>query len=202
MPRRHATLAAGEGPPQGAAEAPSAARCSILLPLPLAGAYDYAAPGSVPPPGTFVTVPLGGRTVPGVVWDGAAGEGVAAERLRPIAALLDVPPMPEELRRFVDWVAAYTMTPPGAVLRMAMSVPAALAPPRPARGCAPTAAGKAALAAESGLTAARRRVLSAAAEGPPRGIAELARAAGCGAGVVRGLLDTGFLRLVALAAPS
>src|SRR6185437_12475713 len=167
MPRRHATLAAGEGPPQGAAEAPSAARCSILLPLPLAGAYDYAAPGSVPPPGTFVTVPLGGRTVPGVVWDRAAGEGVAAERLRPIAALLDVPPMPEELRRFVDWVAAYTLTPPGAVLRMAMSVPAALAPPR-----------------------------------PPRGIAELARAAGCGAGVVRGLLDTGFLRLVALAAPS
>jgi primosomal protein N' (replication factor Y) len=205
MPRRHATLAAGEGPPQGPAEVPSAARCSILLPLPLAGAYDYAAPGSVPPPGTFVTVPLGGRTVPGVVWDGAAGEGVAAERLRPIAALLDVPPMPEELRRFVDWVAAYTMTPPGAVLRMAMSVPAALAPPRPARGCVPTPAGEAALGAESGepkLTAARRRVLSLATEGPPRPAAELARAAGCGAGIVRGLLDAGLLRLVALAAPS
>src|SRR5690348_10030750 len=161
MPRRHATLAAGESPPAGGVGAPAAARCRVLLPLPLAGAYDYAAEGPGPPlPGTFVTVPLGRRVLAGVVWDGDPGEGVAEERLRPIAACLDVPPMPAELRRFVDWVAAYTLAPPGAVLRMAMSVPTALAPPRLVHGCMVTAAGEAVLGAESGertLTAARRR---------------------------------------------
>jgi primosomal protein N' (replication factor Y) (superfamily II helicase) len=34
----------------------------------------------------------------------------------------------------VDWVAAYTLSPPGAVLRMAMSAPAALEPPPPQAG--------------------------------------------------------------------
>ena len=38
--------------------------------------------------------------------------------------------MADALRRFVDWVAAYTLAPPGAVLRMAMSVPSALEAPK------------------------------------------------------------------------
>ncbi|MCX7368459.1 MAG: hypothetical protein NTX90_06090, partial [Alphaproteobacteria bacterium] len=47
----------------------SAKRLRVLLPLPLADAYDYRAEGEVPPPGSFVAVPLGGRQVLGVVWD-------------------------------------------------------------------------------------------------------------------------------------
>ena len=45
----------------------SAKRLRVLLPLPLADAYDYRAEGDAPPPGSFVAVPLGGRQVLGVV---------------------------------------------------------------------------------------------------------------------------------------
>src|SRR5262245_23303011 len=118
MPPRNVTFAARDAPEttqaglaEGKEEAP---RCSVLLPLPLEGAYDYLAPGPTGlEPGTYVTVPLGRRIVPGVVWDVAPdGDAVASERLRPVEGILDVPPMREELRRFVNWVAAYTMTAP------------------------------------------------------------------------------------------
>jgi primosomal protein N' (replication factor Y) len=119
------------------------ARVRVLLPLPLDGAYDYkAAQGLDLAPGDFVRVPLGSRHVNGVVWDEAApsDESVAEERLKPVAERLDVPPMSHAMRRFIDWVAAYTMTPPGAVLRMAMSVEAALERPRPMMALAPSPA--------------------------------------------------------------
>src|SRR6185437_15893602 len=108
------------------AEAASAARVRVLLPLPLAGAYDYAVPpGMNVAAGDFVSVPLGARRVAGVVW-GQATDEVDAKKVKPIAARLAAPPMSEELRQLIDWVANYTLSPPGAVLRMAMSVPDAL----------------------------------------------------------------------------
>ena len=103
-------------------------RRRVLLPLPLAGAYDYRVPEGmepVPEPGAFVQVPLGGRETLGVVWDGEADPALPERRLKNITAVLDVPPMTASLRKFVDWVAAYTVSPPGAVLRMAMSSPSA-----------------------------------------------------------------------------
>src|SRR5579884_1653768 len=137
-------------------------RLKVLLPLPLAGALDYRAPtGAAPPaPGSFVRVPLGTRDRIGVVWDGAAdGDGPSPARLKPVLETLPTPPLRPELRRFVERVALYTMAPPGAVLRMAMSVAEALLPPPPRRACAPTTAGLAALAGAAKLTPARRRVL-------------------------------------------
>jgi len=179
-------------------------RWQILLPLPLSGAYDYVAPiGLDVAPGDFVMVPLGRRVVAGVVWAAGAADGIAAERLKPIDSRLDVPRMAEPLRRFVDWVSAYTLTPQGAVLRMTMSVGEALLPARAIAACALAEAGRAALDdADAGktLTPARRRVLRELADGPPRPISDLARAAGCGTGVVRGLLDSGLLMRVALPA--
>ncbi|MDP7344057.1 MAG: primosomal protein N', partial [Alphaproteobacteria bacterium] len=103
-----------------------ASRVAVLLPLGLDTAYDYllTADESVPV-GTFVRVPLGSREVTGVVWrqvpDDTEG-GVAPEKLKQIAAVLPVPPLPESLRQLVDWVAEYTLAKRGAVLRMAMSV--------------------------------------------------------------------------------
>ena len=102
----------------------------MLLPLPLADAYDYSVPdGLEVAAGHFVVVPLGKRETVGVVWGEGSGE-VAPGKLRDIADVLPALPMAEPLRRFVDWVAAYTLAPPGAVLRMAMSVPSALEAPK------------------------------------------------------------------------
>jgi primosomal protein N' (replication factor Y) len=172
-------------------------RLRVLLPLPLPAALDYLAPegAEIPEPGSFVRVPLGQRHVVGVVWDGANDE-LAPERLRPMLETVPAPRLRPELRRFVERVAAYTMAPPGAVLRMAMSVLEALQPPRPRRLCAASASGLAALAnGDQGpsLTPLRRRVLETLRLMGPLPPAELARLSGCGSGVVRSLVAGGFV---------
>src|SRR5271170_7006692 len=175
----------------------AARRVRVLLPLPLPEALDYLAPeGASPPqPGSFVNVSLGQRRLTGVVWDGL-GDGLPEDRLKPVIETLPTPQLPAELRRFVERVAAYTMAPPGSVLRMTMSVPEALLSPRPRRLCAASPAGAAALAGaamETRLTTARRRVLELLSGGPPMPAAQLARLAACGTGVVRDLIAKGLV---------
>ncbi len=162
----------------------------VLLPLPLADAYDYRVPGGLAvASGDVVLVPLGKRQEIGVAWDGNADPNLPAAKLRDVAGKLDVPPMTESLRRFVDWVAQYTLSPPGAVLRMALSSPSALEPE-------PLQAGwtRSEPPAGARLTEARRRVLALLAPGEVIAGTVLAEAAGVSAGVVRGLADAGFLR--------
>src|SRR5690348_973955 len=187
MPERHASSAES-----------SERRVSVLLPLPLAGAYDYTVPHDLnAAPGDVVPAPLGRRQLVGVVWGEGSGD-VADAKLKPIEEILPAPPLPDELRRFVDWTANYTLSAPGAVLRMAMSVPDALVPMRALAGYALTDAGRAALAGgDSALTKPRRRVLDAAGEGASTA-SDLAERAACSAGVVKGLVAAGFLRPVDL----
>ncbi|GGG20569.1 primosomal protein N' [Caldovatus sediminis] len=142
-------------------------------------------------PGTFVVVPLNRREMIGVVWDGPPDPDLPAARLKDVIEALEVPPMTASLRRFVEWVAGYTLSPPGAVLRMAMSVPAALDPP--ARQVGWTLAPRPPAEGAVRLTAERRRVLALLAPGEVRAGAALAEAAAVSPGVVRGLADAGFL---------
>lgn len=165
---------------------------AVLLPLPLVGPYDYAVPDDIHiKDGDIVVVPLGGVERFGVVWGPAEG-GVDSAKLKPILGRLDCPPLSGPLRRFVDWVAGYTLSPQGAVLRMCLSVPAALEPP--ASHTAYRLSGSQAMR----LTPARRRVLDLLMEGPPRTAADLAEAAGVSLSVVRGLVDSGILSPVDL----
>jgi primosomal protein N' (replication factor Y) len=173
-------------------DSPAIQSHAILLPLPLSGCYDYR--GEDVAPGDFVVVPLGKREQIGVVWGPGTGE-IPEARLKTIIAKLDLPRLPEVCRRFIDRVAAYTLAPPGAVLRMAMSVSAALEPPREI--AAWRLAGEP--PSESKLTPARRRVLAALAEGPARPTGELAREAGVGSGVIKSMAEAGLLEAVALA---
>ena len=46
---------------------------AILLPLPLAGSYDYLVEGLALVAGDFVVVPLGQRETIGVVWGPGTG---------------------------------------------------------------------------------------------------------------------------------
>jgi primosomal protein N' (replication factor Y) len=203
---RHASL-----PPLGDAfedDDVTVSRVRVLLPLPLAGAYDYKVIAGLDlAPGDFVRVPLGSRHVNGVVWDPEENAGDALEdgRLKYVAERLDVPPMSQAMRRFIDWVSLYTMAPPGAVLRMAMSVDAALERPRPMMALALSAHvpdPEAPQALEPRLTRARRQVLREARAGRPRAAGELARAASVGTGVVRGMVDLGWLEAVAVDRPA
>lgn len=167
-------------------------RLRVLLPLPLSGAFSYSAPADLAlAAGDLVRVPLGRREVVGVVWDGTLEEdGLPAEKLKPITAKLDLPPLTRAHRRFIDWVAGYSLAPPGAVLRMSLSSPGALAPPKPIRRVVQSGRP---LPESLKLTSARRRLLTAAEDGFARNQAELARAAGVGVGVVKGLIEAGAL---------
>lgn len=162
----------------------------VLLPLPLADAYDYSVPeGLEVASGAFVVVPLGKRETIGVVWGDGTGD-VAREKLRDITDILPALPMTETLRRFVDWVAAYTLTPPGAVLRMTMSSTSALEAPKTE---VVYRLAEAAPDAKPKLTAARQRVLEALKDGPAMPAAELAHLAGVGASVVKAMAAAGLL---------
>ena len=47
-----------------------------------------------------------------------------------VAAKLDIPPLKPELRKFVEWVSGYTLSPPGMVLRMVLRMGEHLGPER------------------------------------------------------------------------
>lgn len=179
------------------AEDAPARRVRVLLPLPFPEPFDYRVPDGLDlPDGAYVEVPLGPRRLFGVVWGPALpkpeGQVVSDAKLKPVLRRFDLPPMPEVSRRFIDWVAAYTMSQPGAVLRMAVSVSAALEEPRLLTGYRLAEDGA---PGDLRLTPARRRILEAlaACEGVPRPAADLAEEAGCTPQVVRGLADAGVL---------
>lgn len=167
-------------------ESRSMPNVSVLIPLALPGPYDYAVPPHMAVvPGSIVRVPLGPRHVYGVVWGGAEG-ATPEHKIKAIVEACQVPPLAEELRQFVDWVANYVMAPPGAVLRQVMRVPDAFAPPKPMTVFE-------AADAPARMTAARQRVFDALAERGAMAAPELARAAGVSASVVKTLAQAGHL---------
>lgn len=164
------------------------ARMPVMLPYPFAGPFDYLVPPDLEiSPGDVVLVPLNRRETVGVVWDAQIGPAAPASKLKPVAARLDTPPMRAELRRFVDWIAAYTLTPPGEVMAMALRV---IAPTHPAgrmgwrRGDTAT---------DPKLTEPRRRVLEVLAQNEPQSGPALARVAGVSGAVIRAMARAGLL---------
>lgn len=167
------------------------------MPLPLGDAYDYAVPEGLPlAPGDFVKVPLGPRQAIGVVWDKPLQEAeseVSDNRLKAVIHRLPAPPLPPENRRLVEWISNYTLSPPGAVLRMAMSVPAALEAEKPRIAYALSEP-----VPEIRMTAARQRVIDLLKEVPSMASADIVREIGVSTSVVKGLVQAEALHAVVL----
>jgi len=164
------------------------ARCGVLLPVPFGQVYDYLVPDGVTlGAGDFVRVPLGPRKMAGVVWGPGEG-GFADAKLKTVIEKLPAVAMADVTRRFIDWVAGYTLSSPGAVLKMAMSVTDALEPPKGAK-----AYRIADPLPDIKLTATRERVLAVLKDGPPLSASEAAMEAGCSPAVVAGLAKAGAL---------
>jgi primosomal protein N' (replication factor Y) (superfamily II helicase) len=165
----------------------------VLVPVALDHPYSYRAPPELNlKVGDIVAVPLGPRESVGVVWaDNVPVKPGLHNRLKDVAAVLDYPPLNDELRRFIDWVANYTLSARGMVLRMALRM-GDLGPER--ERVAVRLAGP----APQRLTPARRRVLSALDDGMLRTKSEAAKDAGVSVGVIDGLVDEGTLEVVAL----
>jgi primosomal protein N' (replication factor Y) len=170
---------------------------AVLLPLPLAGAYDYRVGDVSVRAGDVVVAPLGSRHVVGVVW-GPASQSLPPARLKPLLGVKPGRALPQALRDFVQWVAGYTLSPPGAVLKMTLPVLAALEPPTPLWGWRLTAVPPPGIK----MTPGRCRVLEAVRTSPPLATPDLAREAGVGTAVVKGLAEAGCLERVALPPPA
>ncbi|QCI96846.1 primosomal protein N' [Agrobacterium larrymoorei] len=168
----------------------------VLVPMPAPGPYSYSVPEDmVVEPGSIVQVPLGPRQVIGVVWDKTDGASVDPKKLRPITKTFDCPPLRDEMRRFIDWVSAYTLSPPGLVARMALRAPAAFDPEPMIEGLRLTEA------RPERLTSARERVMELAAEGQGWTKSGLAHAAGVSTSVIEGLAKQGIFETIFLPAP-
>jgi primosomal protein N' (replication factor Y) len=157
----------------------------VLVPMPAERPYTYAVPaGMHVEPGSIVRVPLGPRQVAGIVWDSAC-ETVDAKKLRPIEQVFDCPPIGKEMRRFVDWIAAYTLSPPGMVARMILRAPEAFDPEPWIEGLVRTDS------EPDRMTGARARVLEMASDGLAWTRSGLAHAAGVSSTVIDGLKAQG-----------
>ena len=163
-------------------------RIGVLTTQPLDRMLDYKAPETGCSVGDFVEVPLGPRKIIGVVWGDGEGS-FDASKLRAAFRRLDVPPMRDEMRAFLERAAAYTITPLEAMLRLATRV-SGLGDPPGARKVYALAGDPPAR-----LTDARARVLDAMDDfdGAAVGLSELANAAGVSHGVVKGLVQLGTL---------
>ena len=160
---------------------------SVLLPMPLPEAFDYAEPDGLDlAVGDQVAAPLGPRMLRGVVV--ALRDGAGHNRpLKPVQGKLADPPLPPGTLEFVLWAARYSVDAPGLPLAMALRGLRA-PPPKPERRLVSTGR------RPDRMTPARERVLAAAAA--PLAPAELARAAEVTGSVVKGLFEAGALEEV------
>jgi primosomal protein N' (replication factor Y) len=158
------------------------------------GPLDYRVPdGMTVGPGSIVVAPLGPRQLLGVAWEAERlpSTEVPDSRLRPLAGLLDVPPIAGPLRRLCEWTADYYLAPLASVLRMVLPSSAALDGPRQLTEYRPTGA------TPERLTPQREKALSAL-EGRQGTIRELASHASVSDAVMRGLVNARALEAVAV----
>src|ERR1700685_4750192 len=111
-------------PRHTAASTASTRIVDVLVPVALNQTYSYRVPrGMELKAGDVVGVPLGPREVLAVVWaENANPDPRLHNRLKDVSEKLDVPPLKGELRALVDWVANYTLSARGMVLRMTLRV--------------------------------------------------------------------------------
>ena len=166
----------------------------VLVPVALDRAYSYRVPEALTlAPGDIVNVPLGAREATAVVWaENPKPNPRLDNRLKDVEEKLDIPPLKDELRAFVDWVANYTLSSRGMVLRMCLRMGEHLGPARERTGVRLSGA------PPPRLTAARSRVLALLADGMVRGKSDAAKEAGVSAGVIDGLIDEGTIETLVL----
>lgn len=185
-------------------------RLSVLLPVPHLGPLDYKISGdykitsdvipqdSTLKVGSYVSVPLAGRTETGIVWGpnikGAKTQGddktYPLEKLKYVNRVLDVPPMPDDLMKMVSWVSNYTMAPLGSVLKMAMNTKVAI-DAAPIKNVYFKGGDK-----PPKMTEARTKALDWVGEHGAQSVSDIAKGAGVSDAVVRGLIKLGTLMAI------
>ena len=147
---------------------------------------------SLAEPGQLVSVPLGKRQVTGMVIGEAAGiapedKAITFKTAIPYdAALRLTPPM----QKFLNWVAQWYMEPPGAVFKMAVSVPSAFTPEVLPTGYQIVAS------PEQASTPRRRNILTALSDMAmlPQSAASIHAMTGASASTIKAMVAEGLLK--------
>lgn len=164
-------------------------RARLLIFNAALGPLDYRVPeGMSVEPGSVVVAPLGPRQIVGIVWeeDRLPTQSVPDSKLRPLLAVLPVPPLKAELRRLLEWTADYYCASLASVARMVLSSGGAL------RGPATTIEYRLSGGLPERMTPQRLAAIEAL-EGEQATIRELSGIAGVSEGVLRGLVNQGVL---------
>jgi len=165
---------------------------AVAVPVPGIGALTYAVPDEFPDPaaGARVLVPVGNRTLTGIVLSAAVEPQTSALDLKPLIDVLDAEAfLPADVVDLAAWVADYYACGVGEAIATAM-------PPRAwvesERHAAITEAGEARLLTERG---ARREALEQLSGGRIVSVGSLARRAKGIQGVLAGLEADGLVTL-------
>lgn len=161
----------------------------VLLPLPFNEPFDYESEEELPL-GTMVRVPFGREEQIGVVWRHGKSSGLDGKRIRTVIEKFNFPPIAEELRRLVEFTAAYNCAPLGLVLKMVISVRQAFDAPQTTTLY--RLSGKTLAEAKLKNSDARWHVMDLLKHAP-YSKSEICKGAGCGAGVVNTLIGAGVL---------
>ena len=97
-------------------------RIAVVTTEPFARFLDYLAPEGGCKIGSFLILPLGKRKVMGVVWGPGDGH-YDLSKLRNAISVIDAPPMSFSMRKFLEAVSDYTITPLNLILRLCTRVP-------------------------------------------------------------------------------
>ena len=169
-------------------------RINVLLPIPVSQYYEYLNEDLSLRIGDLVEVPFGKRYLPAVVIGSVEGQ-VEVSKLKRVLSKYDLPRIPEEMMNFVVWVSAYNMVSAGSVLKMVLSAPQALLPPRRIKAFV-----NAFDMQKQGvkLTPARKRVLDYLADNKTRTVQEIIEFARVTPAIIRGLQRSGLIDSVAI----
>ncbi|WP_255936948.1 primosomal protein N' [Kordiimonas sp. SCSIO 12610] len=166
---------------------------TVLLPVPLnGGLLTYKIIDQIDDcvRGAFVEVPFARRKLVGILWDITdVTPDVSPDKIKQVLSILDRPPMTDELMRFIDWVATYTLSPLGAVFKMCISVPGLFEDTQKQKAYFYTGT----QSKGTRLTSARQKVLDLMQDQKLQTIAEIKEKTGVSDSVIKGLEAIGIL---------
>lgn len=163
----------------------------VLLPLPFNDVFDYKVEdGMDVVPGSMVRVPWGREQQIGVVWKIGRSSDLEDKKIKTVQKVYAFPPLSEELRRFIGFVAAYNMAFLGLVLKMVISVKNVFEDAQTLTLY--RLSGKTLAEAKLKNSDARWRVIDLLKH-YPYSRAEIAKGAGVGQSVIKTMIDAGVL---------
>jgi primosomal protein N' (replication factor Y) len=167
----------------------SPAIVSVVVATPVAGCFDYIVAEHLSVvAGSVVMVPFGNRRLPGIVLGPGSGD-VAVEKLRCLEDVSVVPALPAALIPFMQRFADWTLSPVGAVAKMILSQPSALAPAALQKRFFRLES----LPTKQRMTPARQRVLGALADGAHLTAKDLSVSADVSPAIVAAMAAQGLL---------